>query len=80
MSVLQREDDYVEVVCASINLAHGYTGARLRIFNSGELKNTCECYPAFSEGFISHTNMRARVRTHALIHTHIYCYVLFKFD
>ncbi|KAH0707043.1 hypothetical protein KY289_012119 [Solanum tuberosum] len=49
ISVLQRRDDYVEVVCGCTSRRHGDAGARLRIFNSGELKIACECYPGCPE-------------------------------
>lgn len=50
MSVSHRGDDYVQVVCACTRRRHGDASARVRIFNSDELKNTCECYPGCSEG------------------------------
>ncbi|XP_055801872.1 protein ULTRAPETALA 1-like [Solanum dulcamara] len=44
ISVLQKGDDYVEVVCGCTSRRHGDAGAKLRVFNTGELKIDCECY------------------------------------
>ncbi|XP_004251769.1 protein ULTRAPETALA 1-like [Solanum lycopersicum] len=53
MSVLQKGDDYVEVVCGCTSRRHGDAGARLRIFKSGELKIACECYHGCPEDNLS---------------------------
>ena len=43
-------DDYIEVSCGCTSHRYGDAAGRLRVFSSGFLEISCECFPGCKEG------------------------------
>lgn len=56
IDVIKRGEEFIEVECGCTNNRYGDSVGKLRIYGSGKLEISCDCYPGCNGGMTIITN------------------------